>query len=112
MAKKLAVDKVLFTTVVLLLSFGLVIGVGFVLLVSLLVSASLSALNTYLGALLPQIADVWQGLNALVSLGVVTLLFAMVYKVLPDVRLRWGDVWIGALVTAGFFSIGKQLIVL
>ena len=46
----------------------------------------------------------------LVSLFVVTLLFAMVYKVLPDVRLRWRDVWVGALVTAGFFSIGKQLI--
>ena len=39
-----------------------------------------------------------------------TLLFAMVYKILPDVRLRWRDVWVGALVTAGFFSIGKQLI--
>jgi membrane protein len=46
----------------------------------------------------------------LVSLGVVTLLFAMVYQVLPDVRLHWRDVWIGALVTAGFFSVGKQII--
>ena len=52
----------------------------------------------------------WEGANVLVSLGVVTLLFAMVYKVLPDVRLRWRDVWVGALVTAGFFSVGKQVI--
>ncbi|HTG50966.1 MAG TPA: YhjD/YihY/BrkB family envelope integrity protein, partial [Gemmatimonadales bacterium] len=60
-----------------LLSFGLVVGVGFVLLVSLLVSTALSALNSYIGQLVPQIAEIWQGVNTLVSLGVVTLLFAM-----------------------------------
>jgi membrane protein len=90
-----------------LLSFGLVIGVGFVLLVSLLVSAGLSALNRYVGAIVPEIAVVWQGVNALVSLGVVTLLFAMIYQFLPDVDLRLRDVWVGALVTAGLFTIGK-----
>ena len=93
-----------------LLSFGLVIGVGFVLLVSLLVSAALSALNSYLGALLPQIAGIWQGINTLVSLGVVTLLFAMIYQFLPDVDLKLRHVWVGALVTAGLFNIGKYLI--
>ena len=93
-----------------LLSFGLVIGVGFVLLVSLLVSAALSALNRYIGAILPDIALLWQGVNTLVSLGVVTLLFAMIYQFLPDVDLRLRDVWVGALVTAGLFSIGKFLI--
>ena len=93
-----------------LISFGLVVGVGFLLLVSLLVSAALSALNRYLGAAFPALSAVWQASNVLVSLGVVTLLFAMVYKVLPDVELRWRDVWVGALVTAGFFSIGKQII--
>ena len=93
-----------------LLSFGLVIGVGFVLLVSLLVSAALSALNSYLGALLPQIAGLWQGINTLVSLGVVTLLFAMIYQFLPDVDLKLRHVWLGALVTAGLFNIGKYLI--
>ena len=93
-----------------LLSFGLVVGVGFVLLVSLLVSAALSALNTYVGALVPQIAEVWQGINTLVSLGVVTLLFAMIYQFLPDVDLRLRHVWVGALVTAGLFNIGKYLI--
>jgi membrane protein len=92
------------------LSFGLVIGVGFVLLVSLLVSAGLSALNRYIGAIFPDIALVWQGVNTLVSLGVVTLLFAMIYQFLPDAQLRLRDVWVGALVTAGLFSVGKFLI--
>jgi membrane protein len=93
-----------------LLSFGLVIGVGFLLLVSLLVGAALSALDHYIGAAVPGIAVVWQGVNTLVSLGVVTLLFAMIYQFLPDVDLRLRDVWVGALVTAGLFSIGKFLI--
>ena len=93
-----------------LISFGLVVGVGFLLLVSLLVNAALAAFNSYLGRIFPTLAAVWDATNVLVSLGVVTLLFAMVYQVLPDVRLRWRDVWVGALVTAGFFSIGKQLI--
>ena len=93
-----------------LLSFGLVIGVGFVLLVSLLVSAALTALNRYLGGLVPEIAVVWQGVNTLVSLGVVTLLFAMIYQFLPDVDLKLRHVWVGALVTAGLFNIGKYLI--
>jgi membrane protein len=93
-----------------LISFGLVVGVGFLLLVSLLVSAALAALNHYLGDVFPALAAVWQATNVLVSLGVVTLLFAMVYKVLPDVELSWRDVWVGALVTAGLFSIGKQII--
>jgi membrane protein len=93
-----------------LLSFGLVIGVGFVLLVSLLVSAALSALNRYLGMIMPDIAAAWQGINTLVSLGAVTLLFAMIYQFLPDVNLRLRDVWVGALVTAGLFNVGKFLI--
>ena len=68
-----------------LLSFGLVIGVGFLLLVSLLVSAGLSALNRYIGTIVPDIAVIWQGVNVLVSLGVITMLFAMIYQFLPDV---------------------------
>ena len=93
-----------------LISFGLVIGVGFIMLVSLVVSAGLSALNHYLGARFPGLTAFWEATNVLVSLGVVTLLFAMVYKVLPDVRLGWRDVWVGGLVTAGFFTVGKQVI--
>jgi membrane protein len=93
-----------------LISFGLVVGVGFLLLVSLLVSAALAALNRYLGQLLPALTAIWEAGNVLVSLFVITLLFAMVYKILPDVRLGWRDVWTGALVTAGLFSVGKQVI--
>ncbi len=93
-----------------LLSFGLVIGVGFLLLVSLLVSAGLSALNRYIGTIVPDIAVIWQGVNVLVSLGVITMLFAMIYQFLPDVDLRLRDVWVGALVTAGLFTVGKFLI--
>jgi membrane protein len=93
-----------------LVSFGLVVAVGFLLLVSLLVSASLSALNRYLGSIFPALTAFWEASNVLVSLFVITIMFALIYKVLPDVRLRWRDVWIGALVTAGFFSIGKQII--
>jgi membrane protein len=93
-----------------LISFGLVVGVGFLLLVSLLVSAALAALGKFLGSYLPGYAILGQALNVLLSLAVITLLFAMVYKVLPDVELAWRDVWVGGLVTAGLFSIGKLVI--
>ena len=93
-----------------LISFGLVIAVGFLLLVSLVVSAGLAALNRYMGAILPSLTEVWAAINMLVSLGVITLLFALIYRVLPDVKLAWRDVWLGAVVTAGLFTIGKSLI--
>ncbi len=93
-----------------LISFGLVVGVGFLLLVSLLVSAALSALGKFLGGYMPGYAVLGQALNVLLSLAVITLLFAVIYKVLPDVELTWRDVWVGGLVTAGLFSIGKLII--
>jgi membrane protein len=93
-----------------LISFGLVVGVGFLLMVSLLVSAALSALGKFLGSYMPGYAVLGQALNVVVSLAVITLLFAMIYKVLPDVELTWRDVWVGGLVTAGLFSIGKLVI--
>ena len=93
-----------------LVSFGLVVGVGFLMLTSLLVSATLAALHRYMGHAFPAVAVLWEALNVIVSLGVITLLFAMVYKVLPDVKLAWSDVWVGGLVTAGLFTIGKSVI--
>ena len=93
-----------------LISFALVVAVGFLLLTSLLVSAALAALHRYMGTAYPGVAVLWEALNVIVSLGVITLLFAMVYKVLPDVELAWSDVWVGGLVTAGLFTIGKSLI--
>ena len=92
------------------ISFALVVGVGFLLLTSLLVSAGLAAAYKYMGQMFPGVAIVWEAANVIVSLFVITLLFAMIYKVLPDVKLDWRDVWVGALVTAGLFTIGKFLI--
>lgn len=92
------------------LSFSLVLAIGFLLLVSLVVSAVLSAMGAYFSALLPGGDLVWQAVNFVVSLGVITLLFALMYKYLPDVRVAWRDVWLGAFVTALLFVIGKQLL--
>lgn len=91
-------------------SFGLVVSIGFLLLVSLAVSAALSALGGWLERSGPGWPILWQALNVVVSLGVITVLFAMLYRFLPDVKLGWRDVWTGALVTAGLFTIGKQVI--
>jgi membrane protein len=93
-----------------LISFGLVVAVGFLLLTSLLISAGLAALDRYMGQAFPGVAILWQAANVIVSLGVITLLFAMIYKLLPDVELAWSDVWVGGLVTAGMFTMGKFLI--
>jgi membrane protein len=92
------------------ISFGLVVALGFLLVTSLLVSAALAAVHRYMGNAFPGVVVLWEALNVVVSLGVITLLFAMIYKVLPDVKLAWTDVWVGALVTAGLFTIGKLLI--
>ena len=93
-----------------MISFGLVLGFAFLLLTSLVVSAALAAVHTYMGDAFPGVAVLWEAVNVVVSLGVITLLFAMIYKVLPDVKLAWVDVWVGALVTAGLFTVGKFLI--
>lgn len=92
------------------LSFTMVIGSGFLLLVSLLVSAAISATSTYFSNLLPGTDFIWQILNLVASYAVITLLFALIFKVLPDVEIEWGDVWTGALVTALLFTVGKFLI--
>ncbi|MGB3294208.1 MAG: YihY/virulence factor BrkB family protein [Phormidesmis sp.] len=93
-----------------LLSFGMVLVIGFLLLVSLMLSASLSAVSGMFGDVLPGFAWAWQLLNGVVSFGVITLLFGLIYKILPDVRIGWGDVGIGAAITALLFTIGKALI--
>jgi membrane protein len=93
-----------------LLALVLIIGVGFLLLVSLVVSAGLAALHGYLAAAFRGGALLWELVNFLVSLAVISFLIAMVYRILPDVRLGWADVWGGALVTAILFSVGKLVI--
>lgn len=92
------------------LSFTMILGIGFLLMVSLIVSAALSAISEYFNTLLPGAEFIWQIVNLFVSFGVVTLLFAMIFKYLPDAEIDWSDVWIGAAVTALLFSIGKFLI--
>ena len=93
-----------------LLSFAVVLGTGCLLLVSLLLSATLSAMSNWLGQWLPvpvSTAYLW---DVLVSFILITLLFALVFKLLPDAPVRWKDVWIGAVSTAILFMIGKFLI--
>jgi membrane protein len=88
-------------------SFAMVLVIGFLLLISLVVSTALTALGKWLGA-----DDVWfwQILNQVVSLAVITGLFAMIFKVLPDAQVEWRDVWFGAVITSLLFVIGKFLI--
>jgi membrane protein len=88
-------------------SFTLVLGVAFLLLVSLVVSAALTWLGQVFASSLPGGAVLWQVLNFCISLAVVTALFALMFKKLPDVEIRWRDVWVGAAVTAGLFTLGK-----
>jgi membrane protein len=92
------------------LSFTMVLGTGFLLLVSLLVSAALAALNDSLASVSVMSPAALQIVNAITSFAVVTLMFAMIYKLLPDVRIAWNDVWIGATATSVLFTIGKVLI--
>jgi membrane protein len=92
------------------LSFGMILGIGFLLIVSLAVSAGLAALGRWWGPLLEGWEYVLKAINFVVSFAVVTGLFAMVYKIMPSVTIRWRDVWVGAAVTALLFTIGKTLI--
>ncbi len=87
-----------------------ILGTGFLLLISLVISAGLSAVGTTLEHFLPIPEFLLQLINVFVSFAIVTLLFAMIYKLLPDISIQWGDVWIGALITSLLFTIGKSLI--
>jgi membrane protein len=93
-----------------LLSFTVVLGTGFLLLVSLILSAALAALSGWMERRWPASTLVWQVLNFLLSFAVITLLFAMIFKILPDAKIDWRDVWLGAGATAVLFTVGKALI--
>jgi membrane protein len=96
-----------------LLSFVLVLGSAFLVLILLVVSAALAALSRVLRPdALPGGTYWWQVINGLISFGSCTLLFAMIYKILPDVHIAWRDVWVGAAVTALLFVAGKYLLAL
>jgi membrane protein len=90
------------------LSLGMVLVIAFLLLVSLALSAMITALGGWIGALIPGASAVLVAvLQTLISMAVVTVLFAAIFKVLPDAEIAWRDVWVGALVTAVLFEIGK-----
>ena len=91
-------------------SLGLVAALGFLLMVSLVVSTALTAFGNYLDSLLPFGKVILTVLNVVVSLMLISFLFAAIYKVLPDRSLNWGDVVMGAIVTAVLFTVGKSLI--
>jgi membrane protein len=90
-----------------MLSFGIVLGFGFLLLVSLVLSAAVSLLDSWIGALIPGWVIAGYILNYGISLGLVTVVLAAIFKILPDVKIAWRDVWVGALVTSVLFHIGK-----
>jgi membrane protein len=93
-----------------LISYSMVLSVGFLLLVSLVISAVLSAVSEMLGGSLPINAAAAHILDLVVSFVFITLMFAVIYKYVPDVRIAWADVWIGAATTSLLFSAGKILI--
>ena len=92
------------------LSFAMVLVIGFLLLVSLVISAVLAAISSYFGSLVPGFIVISQIANFVISFGVVTVLIAAIYKFLPDVNIPWENLWIGAGVTALLFNLGKFLL--
>ena len=89
------------------LSMGLILGLAFLLMVSLSVSAGLAALGTWFGGLLPGWEILLYLLNTVISVSIATVLFGMIFKLMPTAKVAWRDVWVGAAVTAVLFEIGK-----
>ncbi len=89
------------------LSFGLILGLAFLLIVSLVISAGVAALGGWASGLWPAWEVTLQALNTLIAVGATTVLFAMIFKFMPSVPLQWHDVWVGAAVTAVLFELGK-----
>jgi membrane protein len=90
-----------------ILSFGFILVVGFLLLVSLLLTAAIAFVGHRFGDMVPGMEALVQILNSIFSLAVIALLFAMIFKFLPDAKIAWRDVWIGAFITAALFTLGK-----
>ncbi len=85
----------------------MVLGTGFLLMVSLVLSTALAAAGKFFGGFVPLWAPALQAVDLAVTFGVITLLFAMIYKYLPDAHIAWGDVWLGSVSTAALFLVGK-----
>ena len=93
-----------------LLSFGVVLALGFLAMVSLATSAALAAASRFWNAYVGDWLGIAVVLNNLVGFGLIALMFALIYKVMPRAKVQWRDVWIGAFVTAGLFTLGKYVI--
>jgi membrane protein len=93
-----------------ILSFGLILGLAFLMMVSLAVSAGIAALGTWAGSRLPGWEIALQVINLIVTMSITTLLFAMIFKLMPSTPIDWRDVWVGAFVTAALLEVGKLLI--
>lgn len=96
-----------------LISFSLIVGLGFILMVSLVINALIEAFGEVLKRIFPDITVyIIYGINLLLTLGIITVLFAIIFKVLPDAIIRWKDVWMGAFITGLLFIVGKFAIAL
>lgn len=93
-----------------LLSFALILTLGFLMMVSLAVSAVLAALRAHMNELVPGMPEFWEAVNTIVSFGLMTVLVAMIFKYLPDTAIHWRDTWLGAFITAVLFIGGKYAI--
>ncbi len=101
--KKLLIDRAM--------SFGYIMVIGFLLLVSFFITALLTFLSDYISRIMPEfMVYATMVLNALISLGIITVLFAMMFKFLPDARVKWRTVWIGSIITALLFVLGEFLL--
>ncbi len=93
-----------------ILSFGMILGIGFLLIVSLVASAAVAAIGRYWSPMLGEDEVFAHLIDMVLSFGMVTVVFAMIYKIMPHAAVRWPDVWLGAFVTSMLFTIGKLLI--
>ncbi|QYJ68741.1 YihY/virulence factor BrkB family protein [Flavobacterium litorale] len=92
-------------------SFVFIIVIGFLLLISFIITAGISALNSYIKSILPDaIVYIAFVFDFVISIGIVTVLFALIFKYLPDVKIRWKSVWVGAIITSVLFTLGKFLL--
>ena len=91
-------------------SLGLVVAAGFLLLTSLVVTAGLSAAERFVSNFLPMSAIVLQSINFVLSFGMITILFGLIFKFIPETPIEWRDVWMGSAVTSLLFTVGKALI--
>jgi membrane protein len=89
------------------LSFGLILGLAFLMMVSLIISAAVAAFAKWANGLIPAAEIILQGINIGISLAISSTMFAMIYKFVPQARIAWRDVWVGAAVTALLFEVGK-----